>query len=394
MSFASTYSSLSIRGFQGAQGTFGFVNKTTVANTNYGVAVSISGDGNFAVIGQSGNSVGNINFLEKNNNNILTNIATFGGVSGTNVALRFGTFVSMSENGDWTIVGPDPGATTIGYIRFYSKSGNTFSLNDTKWHTPNVAGTRFGQRVFMTPDGTFAATTTTSGNANIGVTVQIFENVSNTWSLHSNIDYGITLGSLGGLSLSSNANILVLGIEPNDVVSNVPGSVDIYTRSNTTWTLAQTITASDGSNRDGFGTSVDINPAGNIILVSAPYIDDGATSNVGALYLFTYDVGNSTWIESNKIISNDISANQNLGYAMHSVDMTSNAEVIVASTNLANYPIYIFQKNDNTYVQSQTIYNSNISQTGYSISITDNGNILLTGTFNIADSSVYQYNLS
>ena len=66
-----------------------------------------------------------------------------------------------------------------------------------------------------------------------------------------------------------------------------------YTRSGTTWTLQQTITASDGSNSDSFGKK--IWATSDTLIVGARNWEGSSGSNRGKIYI--YEKENGTWTE-------------------------------------------------------------------------------------------------
>ena len=95
--------------------------------------------------------------------------------------------------------------------------------------------------------------------------------------------------------MNENGNLCVIGIfSPTD-----PGYAYVYTLSNTTWTLSQTLSASDGANGDNFGASIAMNPNANTIVISAPIATVSNIAEVGALYSFVNS--NGTYTQTNKI---------------------------------------------------------------------------------------------
>jgi len=117
-------------------------------------------------------------------------------------------------------------------------------------------------------------------------------------------------GSNSGQSsaMSDDGMIAVVGA-PGDSGN---GKAYVFTRSGTVWTLAATLSASDGAAGDKFGASVAISgdasgPTSANIAVGAP----GRGSAAGAVYVYT---GNgTTWTENTHILTSGLAAGGSLG---------------------------------------------------------------------------------
>ncbi len=124
------------------------------------------------------------------------------------------------------------------------------------------------------------------------------------------------------VDLSDNGNTLVVGT-PSAHYPVYPwsGSAYVFTRSGTSWSQQAVLQASNAQSSDEFGTTVTISGDGNTVAVFASGEDSGATgtfgdagqvsdaaqvaaakannsvSAAGAVYVFTFDSGTSTWSE-------------------------------------------------------------------------------------------------
>ena len=74
-------------------------------------------------------------------------------------------------------------------------------------------------------------------------------------------------GDCFGYSVAISGDTIVVGATPTTSARTRPGSACVFTRSGTTWTPQQTLTAADGAAGDYFGYSVAI--SGDTIVVGA-----------------------------------------------------------------------------------------------------------------------------
>ena len=127
---------------------------------------------------------------------------------------------------------------------------------------------------------------------------------------------------LFGSTLSMYGNTAIVGARSNDDAGNSSGSAYIFTYNGTNWTEQAKLTASDAAGGDQFGYSVSIYD--NTAIVGA-YRDNGAGSDSGSAYIFTYDGIN--WTEQANLTADDAAAYDNFGY---SVSIHGNSAIIGA----------------------------------------------------------------
>lgn len=115
-----------------------------------------------------------------------------------------------------------------------------------------------------------------------------------------------------GSAVALDGNTLVVGAPDKKSPTGTlgQGAAYVYTRTaGETWTQSAKLTASDGAERDHFGTAVAIE--GNTIVVGAPGNDDGK----GAIYLFDR-TGAANRIQREKLVASDASKDDGLGQAL------------------------------------------------------------------------------
>jgi hypothetical protein len=172
---------------------------------------------------------------------------------------------------------------------------------------PNTTTSRyFGHAVALSADGTtFAAVNgETFGSAGGVATVYVYRKTTPTggWRrearlLTSTLQPNTSSPYIGTpLALSGNGNVLVLGLAAEDVGSTTPlqetGAVYVFRREGTTWHEEQKLT---GAVRylNWYGLDVDIDDAGNTLVVGRNLDDAGATAR-GTTDLYVHGDGGWT----------------------------------------------------------------------------------------------------
>ncbi len=145
-----------------------------------------------------------------------------------------------------------------------------------------------------------------------------------------------TAGDQAGYSVSISGDTALVGVIGAD---GFKGAAYIYTRSETTWTKAAKLTASDRVTADDFGWSVSIE---NDTVVVGAIGDQGQGSYTGSAYVFVKS--GATWIDMNQTAkltaSNDAAYNQ-FGY---SVSISGDTILIGADYAQQSGAAYIFVK--------------------------------------------------
>lgn len=127
-----------------------------------------------------------------------------------------------------------------------------------------------------------------------------------------------------GCSVALTGNTAVVGACGDDVGGNVDqGSAYVFTRSGTTWSLDQKLTASNGAEGDHFGQAAAVDYTGGFYtaIVGAPYTDRPSSSliRVGNAYVFKRSIFSSSWFQQS-ILSWDaigwIGSDDQFGYSV------------------------------------------------------------------------------
>ena len=150
------------------------------------------------------------------------------------------------------------------------------------------------------------------------------------------------------------ADSAIVGAQYADVggVGNA-GAAYVFTRSGTTWTQEQKLTASDAATADHLGTSVAIDT--DTAVVGAADADIDAKSNQGAAYVFTRS--GTTWTQRAKLTASDGAAGDKFGYT---ADLDSGTAVVGAYTadiaaNTDQGAAYVFTGSAANWTQRQKL---------------------------------------
>ena len=172
------------------------------------------------------------------------------------------------------------GSAQQGSATIFTRSGGTWTEQQTITQSDGATGDRFGSSVALSSDGSTAivgAPNDDLGSASDAGTATIFTRSGGTWTEQQKMwGYLPAASDQFGfwVALSSDATTAIVGAIYDDVsgVAN-QGSATIFTRSGGTWTEQQTITQTDGEASDFFGYSVALSSDGNTAIVGAPQDD-------------------------------------------------------------------------------------------------------------------------
>lgn len=370
-----------------------------IANEAFGNAVALSADGNTALVGDLSDTCGltagcgaAFVFVRTNGSWALQQKLT---APVRDPAHLFGLFVALSDDGDTALVGapgvacdpPASGACGAAYV--FVRSGADWSLQQ-ELKAPDGGDNDNFDVVALSADGSTAAIGAI--NADCGAisqcgAVYIFERSGATWDLQQKITppVPVFLSSFGAaVALSDDGGTLLVG-EPSHPcpVLFVCGSVHVFVRSGATWTLRQTLTASDLLSGDGFGEWVALSGDGNVALVGAPRRNCSSGASCGAAYVYVR--GGGIWVEQQKLTAADAAANDNFG---RTVSLSADGSLVLigaigksCSAGIPCGAAYAFVRAGGPWVQFQKLVPSDLNaQDEFSIvGISGDGRTALVG---------------
>ena len=193
---------------------------------------------------------------------------------------------SVSVSGDTVVVGAhqdDNNELNSGSAYVYSRTGATWSLDQKLTAFDGAADDYFGKSVSVSGNTVVVGAYQDDDNGSNTGSTYVYTRTENIWSLEQKLS-AFDGGSfdLFGESVSVSGDTLVVGAHWDDDKGSKSGSAYAYTRSGTTWSLEEKLTAFDGAKDDYFGASVSV--SGDTLVVGAWGNDDNGLSS-GSAYV-------------------------------------------------------------------------------------------------------------
>ena len=304
---------------------------------------------------------------------------------------EFGYSVSISTDGNYIAVGARQefanSSNWGGAAYIFTRSGSTWTQQARLVGSTVSTDYRFGSSVSINSDGTYLLVGAYSKNYNVG-TAYVFTRSGSTWTQQAEIPSPTTSADLFGLrsAINSTGDLVAICAQSNPGATSSytqSGAVHVYSRSGSTWTLQQTLRASDENTHWRFGRSVRFNSDGTYIIVGAPMSSAGVGN--GAAYIFTRS--GSTWTQQAKITAVDGEVLDQFG---DSVSINSDATYAIVGAQQedtggnAAGAAYIFTRSGSTWTQQQKIQSSDIQASdlfGSGVSMNDNGDYVLVTAY-------------
>jgi hypothetical protein len=244
---------------------------------------------------------------------------------------EFGFAVAISADGTRAVVGaPDDlsAGTSSGAAYVFVRSGASWNYEDTLLcPTPRGTGDQFGESVAISADGSRVAVGAPfkTGTASSAGVVTIFLRTGTSWSEEEVINDIAALGDQFGrsVSLSADASRLIIGTPFDDEGISSSGTVHVFSRSGTTWSLEQTI-PNPSSTADRFGFSCKISATGDRFIAGSHLATGG-----GKALIFTRN--DTTWTLEETLDNPTVTTDQ-FGY---SVSMTALGDRVIIGAILA-----------------------------------------------------------
>lgn len=297
--------------FVKTNGIWTFVNSFTsgegIARTaGFGISLAMSADGKTALVGTNSDTQEFYHYAleagiwqpKSRESPPSTTIA--GGVTATDV---FGASIALSADGLTAFVGDYNAAVNghagVGVVFVYTYISNAWRFQ--KMFLPPViaASAGFGIGIALSGDGLHAAIS----NRGIGDHgyIHIFTRSGTTWTRVENAFFdgefytatitavSVTTKYFGNkLALNYDGGLLYAGFRTDPAIVSDGGGVVVFTRDHTgEYREVQRIYSSDIAASDNFGYAIATNHAGDVLLATAPFDDDGGSATGSAYYFDT-----------------------------------------------------------------------------------------------------------
>jgi len=306
-----------------------------------GQSVALSADGNTAIVGGYNDDYG-IGAAW-----IYTRTANGWKQQGKKLAApdtvyaSLGGAVSLSADGNTAIVGAAGDNSEVGSAWVYIRNGITWTLQSKLTGSDAIGGSHQGCSVSLSADGNTAIVGGLLDNYGAGA-AWIFNRSGSTWTQQGNklvgtgandtvIGVNIFVGAYQGISvaLSADGNTAIVGGSQDSVVKldgndnyTGYGAAWVYTRIGNSWIQqGNKIVDTDSNSFAAFGTSVSLSADGNTAIVGGPQAD----GFVGASWVFTR-TGN-IWSQQSKLAASDIVGIAEQGFSV-SLSADGNTAVV------------------------------------------------------------------
>jgi hypothetical protein len=263
------------------------VGTSAVGFAQQGQSVALSGDGNTAIVGgPADNSLIGAVWVFTRSNGVWTQQGSkLVGTGGTMGLVLQGTSVSISSDGNTAIVGGPSDGSGVGAVWVFTRSNGVWTQQGDKLVGNNPVGAALqGASVALSGDGNTAIVGGPNDNSDLGA-VWVFTQNNGVWTQQGSKLVGTgTVGSPvsqgQSLALSGDGNTAIVG-GPND--NSFVGAVWVFTRTNGAWTQQDGKLAGTGAVGGAQqGNSVALSASGNTAIVGGP----ADNSLVGAAWVF------------------------------------------------------------------------------------------------------------
>jgi hypothetical protein len=390
------------------------------ANDNFGTSVSISGDGNLAIIGAKGyesynglaqaykitkpthvaedivvDNTLNTKDMNLSNTFFVNNRAIFRGdctfvkmgsdIDGEAANDTSGFSVSLSNDGTRVAIGArynDGTGSNAGHTRVYSWSGSAWTQLGSDIDG-EAAGDESGYSVSISGDGTRVAVGArlNDGSGSSAGHTRVYSWSGSAWTqLGSDIDGEAASDQSGySVSLSNDGTRVAIGALANDGTGSNAGHTRVYEWSGSAWTqVGSDIDGEDAG--DNSGTSVSISGDGTRVAIGAPY-NDGSASNAG--HARVYEWSGSAWTQMGSDIDGN-AANDNSGL---SVSLSNDGTRVAVGTPYSDEigssagSVRVYEWSGSTWTQmGSDMYGEAAGDNlGFSVSLSNDGTRVAAG---------------
>ena len=224
------------------------------------------------------------------------------------------------------------------------------------------------------------------GSNSYNGSVYVFTRTGTTWTQQQILtasDSGVV--DCFGVRIALQEDTALIGAD-DEVSWDSSGAVYVFTRTGTTWTQQQKLTPSDGAAGDLFSVSTALN--GDTALIGAPWDDDNGNVS-GSAYIFTRS--GTTWTQQAKLLEPDGAAGHYFGlYASLDGDTALIGRWVDGYSTNDTGSAYVFTRTGITWTQQAELLGSDSApgdSFGASVSLV--GDTALVGAPNDDDNGDY-----
>jgi IPT/TIG domain/FG-GAP repeat len=269
-----------------------------VGGGHFGRGVALSADGSTALIGapRDEGQVGAA-WVFTHSGSTWTQQAEIEGVHEAGDHY-FGRSVSLSGDGDTALIGDPGGHGQTGVAWVFTRSGSTWTRRAKLEGGGEIGLGQFGARVALSADGATALIGGFADNGGAGA-AWVFTLSDSTWTQQAKLEGGgeVGTGEFGrSVALSADGTTALIGGLSDD---GETGAAWAFGLSGSTWTQQDELKAAGEIGRGEFGSSVALSASGDTALIGASQDDDA----VGSAWVFTRS--GSSWSQDARLAGDE-----------------------------------------------------------------------------------------
>ncbi len=352
-----------------------------VGTSTQGTSVSISSDGNTAIVGgPSDNSNKGAAWVFTRSSGVWTQQGLKLVGTGSVGNSKQGNSVAISSDGNTAIIGGYGDNANTGAVWVFTRSGGVWTQQGTKLvGSGSVGGSYQGYSVAISSDGNTAVIGGPYDNVSAGA-IWVFTRSGGVWTQQGAklIGTGAVGGAYQGISvaISSDGNTAIVGGFGDN---SFAGAVWVFTRSGGVWTQQGSKLVGTGAIGNAYlGCSVAVSSVGNTAIAGGY----GDNANAGAVWVFTRS--GSVWAQQGpKLVGTGLIGVANQGF---SVSISSDGNTAVEGgpyDNGSKGAAWVFTRNGSVWTQQGTKFigtgTVGNSQQGYSVAISSNSGTFIEG---------------
>lgn len=234
----------------------------------------------------------------------------------------------------------------------------------------------FGSAVELSADGSTAVVGAYYQDSGTGA-AYVYRKQHGTWSKTATLTASdATAGDYFGsnLAISANGSLIAVGAWGRD---NVTGGAYVFKQNAGQWKQIAEFSDPDGVSGDGFGTGVAMTPSGSTMVIGA----NGHDSYAGAAYVFNRHRGH--WKRAGELVASDATEDAGLGT---SAAIAADGSTILLGAYLARDDLhgaaYVFTKTGGDWSQSAELTASDgtaVSYFGMQVGLSSDGSTAVVG---------------
>ena len=291
----------------------------------------------------------------------------------------------MALSGETALVGAayadSPGVFERGAAYVFVRLGTLWSQQQKLSANDGAASDLFGSAVALSGDTALVGAygDTINGNSYQG-SAYVFTRSGTTWSQQQKLTASDgTLEHFFGNAVALSGDVAVIGAYGYDPASPNQGAAYVFVRNGASWTEQKALHALDKDYQNHFGQSVAV--SGNLVLAGAPFDTVGANANQGSVYSF--EVVNTPLAQIQKLSD---AAGPAVAYFGDSLALHNNTAVVGAYGDtiggVAKGSAYVFVRNGATWsLQQKLTAADGASDDRFGRSVAINGETVVVGAY-------------